>query len=261
MSALGLPAPEWVSRWCIVYSSCGRSRRRSGGSGPSRASSFSSTFWWPPQSPARDKLAWMSWRSGRRRLGFFMGLLTKFLLPVIGIVLLVLVVGVVVLPFLGGAFYGIDCWQGRADAVARVVARWPVRGSHVAEAASGVPRGALVITCEHGAHLGSSDVLRGGHLGLGVGVTAAFGGLRREMPEKPVPPNPDRWSPSWLRPGQAAGQLPRRDKRPHRFRVWKSAPAASPVAVAAPVVPENPQSTPRPVSGSGWAPPFWMSCW
>ncbi len=124
---------------------------------------------------------------------FFMGLLTKLLLPIVLLILTVTVIGMVVVPFVVAAlFFG---------AIIGKVALLEYFGDAVRRATGAVEPfkpaiallvGALLLTVLYVIPVLGLIVFAVMALwGLGVAVTTAFGSLKRESPEKPTPlPSP-----------------------------------------------------------------------
>ena len=123
---------------------------------------------------------------------FLLGLLIKILLPLIFVILTATVIGVVVIPFLAAAlFFGALIGKvafleylgqslGRAFESAALIK--PVVAFLI---------GSLILTLLYLVPIvGLTTFAITGLWGLGVAVTAAFGGLRREMPERPNLPSP-----------------------------------------------------------------------
>ena len=120
-----------------------------------------------------------------------MGILTKILVPVIIIILVVTVVGLVVLPFLVAALFlgavvgkiAILEWLGLR--VGRHL------GSGFQKPLVGFLIGSILLTLIYMVPiLGMLTYTIFGVWGLGCAATAAFSGMRREMPEKPTTPPP-----------------------------------------------------------------------
>jgi uncharacterized RDD family membrane protein YckC len=123
---------------------------------------------------------------------FFMGLLTKVLVPIIILLLVVIGVGVVVVPFIGiallvGALFGKAAFaqfiglrvgeQLKIGALATPLAAF-LLGTVIIVLLYMVPVLGLIV-------FGIISVW-----GLGAAVMATFGGLRREMPPKPIAVSP-----------------------------------------------------------------------
>ena len=120
-----------------------------------------------------------------------MGVLTKFLVPVAIIILIVTVVGLVVVPFLVAALF--------LGAVVGKIAILEWLGLHVGRPlGSGFQKplvafliGSILLTLLYMVPiLGMLTYTIFGVWGLGCAATAAFGSMRREMPEKPTIPPP-----------------------------------------------------------------------
>jgi uncharacterized RDD family membrane protein YckC len=120
-----------------------------------------------------------------------MGVLTKFLVPVVIIILIVTVVGLVVVPFLVAALF--------LGAVVGKIAILEWLGLHVGRRFGGAFQkplvafliGSILLTLLYLVPiLGMLTYTIFGVWGLGCAVTAAFGSMRREMPEKPTAPPP-----------------------------------------------------------------------
>lgn len=123
---------------------------------------------------------------------FFMGLLTKMLLPLIFVILVATGVGVVVIPFLAAAlFFGaligkVAFLEYLGQSLGRAFGLGPVVKPVVAFLI-----GSLILVLLYLVPiLGLITLAITALWGLGVAVTAAFGSLRREIPERPGTPPP-----------------------------------------------------------------------
>jgi len=121
---------------------------------------------------------------------FFMGLLTKLLLPIVLLILTVTVVGLVVVPFVMAAlFFGaiigkVALLEYFGDAIRRATG-----ATEPFKPAIALLVGALLLTVLYVIPvLGLIAFAVTGLWGLGVAVTTAFGSLKRETPEKPSQP-------------------------------------------------------------------------
>ncbi len=136
---------------------------------------------------------------------FLFGLLTKMLTPLAMLVLAVTVVGLIVVPFLWAALFlcaivgkvALLEWLGLS--LGRQFGLEALKKPLVAFLA-----GAILITLLYMVPvLGLITYLLMSVWGLGIGVTAAFGGLRREAPAKPpMPPPPATGTPGFAGAGQ-----------------------------------------------------------
>jgi uncharacterized RDD family membrane protein YckC len=118
-----------------------------------------------------------------------LGLLTKILVPIVILILVTTVIGLVVVPFISAALFF-------ASIVGKVaVLEW--MGLHLGRRFGGVfvkpvtafLIGSIVLTLLYLVPiLGFLTSTIFGMWGLGCAVTAAFGSMRREMPEKPATP-------------------------------------------------------------------------
>ena len=121
---------------------------------------------------------------------FFFGLLAKLLLPLLLLILAVTGVGLLVVPFLLAAVF-LGAIVGK---VALIEALGSKLGRQFGMGAAQKPLaafliGSLLITLLYLVWVvGLLTFLILSIWGLGIAVTAAFGGLRRELPEKRVPP-------------------------------------------------------------------------
>ena len=124
---------------------------------------------------------------------FFMGLLTKLLLPIVLLILTVTVIGMVVIPFVVAAlFFGavigkVALLEYFGDSVRRATG-----ATEPFKPAIALLVGALLLTVLYVIPvLGLIAFAVTGLWGLGIAVTTAFGSLKKESPEKPThPPAP-----------------------------------------------------------------------
>ena len=138
-----------------------------------------------------------------------MGVLTKFLVPVAIIILIVTVVGLVVVPFLVAALF--------LGAVVGKIAILEWLGLHVGRPlGSGFQKplvafliGSILLTLLYMVPiLGMLTYTIFGVWGLGCAATAAFGSMRREMPEKPTIPPPASGAPPVMAAMASAPGIP-----------------------------------------------------
>jgi uncharacterized RDD family membrane protein YckC len=138
-----------------------------------------------------------------------MGVLTKFLVPVVIIILIVTVVGLVVVPFLVAALF--------LGAVVGKIAILEWLGLRVGRPlGSGFQKplvafliGSILLTLLYMVPiLGMLTYTIFGVWGLGCAATAAFGSMRREMPEKPTVPPPASGPPPVMAAMAAAAPAP-----------------------------------------------------
>lgn len=123
---------------------------------------------------------------------FLIGLLTKILLPLIIVILAATGIGVVVVPFLGAAlFFGalvgkVAFFEYLGQSLGRAVgATAPIRP------VVAFLIGTVILTLLYLLPIvGFVTFALTGLWGMGVAITAAFGGIRREMPERPASPPP-----------------------------------------------------------------------
>jgi uncharacterized RDD family membrane protein YckC len=129
----------------------------------------------------------------RPATSFLMGLLSKLLLPVVLLILAVTVLGIVVVPFVLAALV-LGLLVGKVAILQWVGLKLGrhVGSSGITNPLAGFLLGALVITLFYLVPvLGLVTFGVASVWGLGCAVMAAFGGFRREMPEKPTaPPSP-----------------------------------------------------------------------
>ncbi len=121
----------------------------------------------------------------------FMGLLTKILIPILTLILLATGIGVFVVPFLGTAVFAAGVVGKVALLVyfGRQVAR-SVGASALQPLLAAFLIGWFLVTLLYVVPiLGLVVYFVTGLWALGAAVTAAFGGLRRETPKRPVPPS------------------------------------------------------------------------
>lgn len=121
---------------------------------------------------------------------FLMGLLTKLLLPLVLLILIVTVIGTIVVPFVLAALFlgaivgkvGLLEWLGFR--IGRLFG-----GGGLQKPLAALLAGWVVVTLLYMVPVLGLLVLGVTSIwGLGAAVTAAFGGMRREMPERPAPP-------------------------------------------------------------------------
>ena len=138
-----------------------------------------------------------------------MGILTKILVPVVIIILAVTVIGLVVVPFLVAALF--------LAAVVGKIAILEWLGSRVGRPlGSGFQKplvafliGSILLTLVYMVPiLGMLTYTIFGVWGLGCAATAAFSGMRREMPEKPTAPPPAAGPPPVMAAMAAAAPAP-----------------------------------------------------
>jgi uncharacterized RDD family membrane protein YckC len=138
-----------------------------------------------------------------------MGILTKILVPVVIIILIVTVVGLVVVPFLAAALF--------LGAVVGKIAILEWLGLHVGRPFGSRFQkplvafliGSILLTLLYMVPiLGMLTYTIFGVWGLGCAATAAFGSMRREMPEKPTAPPPASGSPPVMAAMAAAAPTP-----------------------------------------------------
>jgi uncharacterized RDD family membrane protein YckC len=138
-----------------------------------------------------------------------MGILTKFLVPVTFIILIVTVVGLVVVPFLVAALF--------LGAVVGKIAILEWLGMHVGRPLGSAFQkplvafliGSILLTLVYMVPiLGAITYTIFGVWGLGCAATAAFGSMRREMPEKPTGPPPAAGAPPVMAAMAAAAPVP-----------------------------------------------------
>jgi len=159
-----------------------------------------------------------------------MGILTKFLVPVVIIILIVTVVGLVVVPFLVGALF--------LGAVVGKIAILEWLGLRVGRhLGSGFQKplvafliGSILLTLLYMVPiLGMLTYTIFGVWGLGCAATAAFGSMRREMPEKPTVPPPASGPPPVMAAMAAAAPVNLPPVMPQAQTFAGTPPAALPV--------------------------------
>jgi uncharacterized RDD family membrane protein YckC len=128
----------------------------------------------------------------RPATAFLMGLLVQMLIPLIFIILAATGIGVIVIPFLAAAiFFG--TLIGKV-AFLEYLGQSPGRAFGMASPTGPLPAfliGSLILTLLYLVPvLGLIAFSITGMWGLGGAIMAAFGSLRREMPERPVTPPP-----------------------------------------------------------------------
>ncbi len=119
---------------------------------------------------------------------FLIGLLTKMFLPLLILILVMIVIGIVVIPFVGAALFVLGLvgkvavleWIGFK--LGRALGRQPVEQPVVALVIGSAVLALLYIIPV----IGLLAMLLLSVWSLGCAVTATFGGFRRELPEKPA---------------------------------------------------------------------------
>jgi uncharacterized RDD family membrane protein YckC len=121
---------------------------------------------------------------------FLIGLMTKMLIPVATLILLVTGIGVFIVPFLAAAvlFAGILGKVALLQYFGQQLGRLFSGGALVSPLVSLLIGAALLTVLYLVPVLGLLSLLITGMWALGAAVTALFGGMRREMPERPQPP-------------------------------------------------------------------------
>jgi len=182
---------------------------------------------------------------------FFMGLLTKLLLPIVLLILTVTVIGIVVVPFVVAAlFFGAIIGKVALLEFFGDAARRATGATEPFKPAIALLVGALLLTVLYVIPvLGLITFAVTGLWGLGVAVTTAFGSLKRESPEKPSQP------PSATMPASQPGFIApmpvavAAEQPPQSFTAGASAtadPGSSTSGIAAaPAVPPQPALVPE----------------
>lgn len=141
---------------------------------------------------------------------FLVGLLAKLLFPVIVLILAATGIGVVVVPFLGAAFV-LGLLVGKVALLEWVgfqIGRH-FGGQGLQNALIALVIGAVMLTIFYIVPvLGLLVFAITSVWGLGVAVTASFGGLRKELPEKPSSPPGPRFAAPAAEPGVGTGPSP-----------------------------------------------------
>lgn len=123
---------------------------------------------------------------------FLLGLLAKLLLPVILIILILTGIGLIVVPFIVAALF-LGAIVGKVALLEWLGSRLSLRFGieSVQRPVVGLVLGAVIVTLLYMVPvLGLATFLVLGVWGLGAAVTAAAGGLRRELPEKRAAASP-----------------------------------------------------------------------
>jgi uncharacterized RDD family membrane protein YckC len=138
-----------------------------------------------------------------------MGILTKFLVPVVIIILIVTVVGLVIVPFLVAALF-----LGAVVGKIAILEWFGLRvgrplGSGFQKPLVGFLIGSILLTLLYMVPiLGALTYTIFGVWGLGCAATAAFSRMRREMPEQPTAPPPASGTPPVMAAVAAAAPTP-----------------------------------------------------
>jgi uncharacterized RDD family membrane protein YckC len=121
---------------------------------------------------------------------FLIGLLTKMLIPIVTLVLVVTGVGVFIVPFLSAAvlFAGIVGKVALLQYFGQQLGKQFSRGATLKPLVALLIGAALLTVVYIVPVLGLLALLTTGLWALGAAVMALFGGMRREMPQRPQPP-------------------------------------------------------------------------
>jgi uncharacterized RDD family membrane protein YckC len=121
---------------------------------------------------------------------FLIGLLTKMLIPVVTFILLITGIGVFIVPFLSAAviFAGILGKVALLQYFGQQLSRQFTGGAKLSPLVTLLIGSALITVLYIVPVLGLLVFLATGMWALGAAVMAMFGGMRREMPERPQPP-------------------------------------------------------------------------
>ena len=121
---------------------------------------------------------------------FLIGLLTKMLIPIVTLVLLVTGVGIFIVPFLSAAvlFAGIVGKVALLQYFGQQLGKQFSRGETLKPLVALLIGAALLTVVYIVPVLGLLALLTTGLWALGAAVMALFGGMRREMPQRPQPP-------------------------------------------------------------------------
>ena len=175
---------------------------------------------------------------------FLLGLLTKMLLPIITLILIATGIGLIVVPFLMaavcfGAIIGkVALLQYLGDSLRRATGSAQPLNPLVALLAGS----ALVLVLYMIPIIGLLTFAVTGVWGLGVAVSAVFAGMKREMPEKPVPAPTPVPSPAPVSAASAMAATAGFAPTPMPVSSLSSAPVDAPGAAAAD--PVNPAAAP-----------------
>jgi len=132
---------------------------------------------------------------------FLIGLLTKMLIPIVTLVLVVTGVGIFIVPFLSAAvlFAGIVGKVALLQYFGQKLGKQFSRGATLKPLVALLIGAALLTVVYIVPVLGLLALLTTGLWALGAAVMALFGGMRREMPQRPQPPastSPAAYSPA-----------------------------------------------------------------
>ena len=164
---------------------------------------------------------------------FFMGLLTKMLLPVVFLILIATGIGILVVPFLMAAlFFGALIGKvAFLEYLGQAVHRAFGAGAVAKPAISLLLGAAILMLLYMIPILGLITFAVTGLWGLGAAVAAAFGSMKREAPEKPTPPPASPMTQAFVPTAVAPSSMP-----------FVTAPAAvAPGDATTPVAPPSPQ--------------------
>jgi len=254
LSAWGIRSPEWVTNWlahCVLML---RPLSFQVGWIWAVAAGFSLLYFLVALLFPRPVRACVEELDRRPATTFLLGLLTKLLVPLLFLLLIVTVIGILVLPFVIAALFlgtvvgkvALIEWFGLK--LGRLFGRSP---SPVLEKPlAAFLLGLLLITLLYLIPvIGLLTSLAISIWGLGAAVTAAFGGMRREMPERETGPAPSYPAPSYTAP--VAGPAPDAGHEP------AMAMASLPVSESTAAASSEPQGQAEPqgpaVGGAGTA--------
>jgi uncharacterized RDD family membrane protein YckC len=179
---------------------------------------------------------------------FLLGLLVKILLPLVFLILAATGIGLIVLPFVGAALF-LGAMVGKAALFEWLGLKF-VRGFSgpaVENRLLALVVGAVIITLLYMVPVVGLLTFGIASLwGLGAAVTAAFGGMRKEMPEKPIAPTPAP-APVTVPAGQgfAAGPAPADPAAPATASAFASGPVTAGASVVAPSLLNPPVAMPE----------------
>jgi uncharacterized RDD family membrane protein YckC len=208
-SAFGLPAPRWLRDWFIQCVLKLRPLAPQVAWVWAVAGAFFLVYLLVALLFPRPVAASVEELTGRPATTFLLGLLTMLLLAVVFVILALTVVGMLVVPFiLAALFFGAAIGKVAVfESIGFKLTR-QFRAETTLRPAGAFLVGFIMVTLLYMIpFLGLLTFLVLSVWGLGGAVTAAFGGLRREIPERPSTPPPGQPEPAMAMAGagSAAG--------------------------------------------------------
>jgi len=198
LSGLGLKRPEWLTQWVVNCALMFRPLSFRVGWIWAVAAGFTLLYFLIALLFPRPVQACVQELERRPATTFLLGLLTKVLLPLVLLILIVTVIGILVLPFVIAALF-LGTIVGKTALIEWFGFKLSGlfgRPALLQRPLAGFALGILLITLLYLIPvLGALTSLVISIWGLGAAVTAAFGGLRREMPERAAGPSPSYTAP------------------------------------------------------------------